>query len=116
MHAWCAGRSKIVASDTTQPKPSQTFQTRNDFIPNPDPNEPPIATQASTDALPAQPRTALHRGRRSTQEQAASLRQAAGPGNAKKSKAHQTHYRTAFPQPRGIPPSMLEQDADRFAV
>src|ERR1035441_5645390 len=62
MHAWCAGRLKIVASDTTQPRPSQTFQTRNDFIPNPAPQEPPIATQASTDALSAQPRTATHRG------------------------------------------------------
>src|ERR1035441_10683997 len=58
MHTWCVGRLKIVASDTTQPRPSQTFQTRNDFIPNPGPNEPPIAIQASTDALPAQLRTA----------------------------------------------------------
>src|ERR1039458_6724453 len=89
MHAWCAGRLKIVASDTTQPRPSQTFQTRNDFIPNPGPNEPSIATQASTDALPAQLRTATHRGRPSSQEQAASLRQAARPGSAKKSKGHQ---------------------------
>src|ERR1035438_737561 len=62
MRACCAGRLKIVASDATQPRPSQTFQTRNDFIPNPGPNEPPIATQANTDALPAQLRTATHPG------------------------------------------------------
>src|ERR1035437_6125467 len=95
MRAWCAGRLKIVASDTTQPRPSQTFQTRNDFIPNPGPNEPPIATQASTDALPAQLRTATHQERRSTQEQAASLRQAARPSSAKKSKAPQPRRQSA---------------------
>src|ERR1022692_4109519 len=70
---------QVDTCDTTQPRPSQTFQTRNDFIPNPGPNEPLIATQANTDALPAQLRTATHPGRRSTQEQAASLGQARNP-------------------------------------
>jgi hypothetical protein len=56
MHAWCAGRLKIVASDTTQPRPSQTFQTRNDFIPNSGPDEPQIASRESTDAVAGQHR------------------------------------------------------------
>src|ERR1035437_5597773 len=95
MHAWCVGRLKIVASDTAQPRPSQTFQTRNDFMPNPGPHEPPIAIQASTEGLSAQLRTATHKGRHSTQEQAASLRQTARPGSAKNSKTHQTSRQSA---------------------
>ena len=57
MHARCAGRLKIVASDATQPKPAQIFQTRNDFIPNPGPQEPQIASRESTDAVAGQHRT-----------------------------------------------------------